>query len=206
MCYDKIKESHMKKIYVGLLVFALVISVAAETEYLGQAAFTNYDGPINLAVDASVVFRKLDSPYVMFMLFMGADEKAVATVHRENVVMIYKGQEYKMPAIAEFRKDYRGERNDTTLYSRMGKEGLISSHLRFYDFQWRYDFFPLSGSRVRVTDEGEIRALVGFKTRAYFKNPGLQNGDVVTIKVRDKNDPDVWGHCEVEIGKTLKKK
>jgi hypothetical protein len=196
----------MKKFCLGLLVFALVMSVSAETEYLGQAAFTNADGPINIAVDASVVFRKMDSPYVMFMLFMGADEKVVATLHRDNIVMIYKDQEYKMSGVADLGKEYRGERNDTSLYEQMGKEGLISSSLRFYDFQWRYDFFPLLGSRVRVTDEGEIRGIVGFKTRAYFKNPGFQKGDVLTIKVTDKNNPDIWGKCDVEIGKTLEKK
>jgi hypothetical protein len=194
----------MKKICLGLMAFALVISMSAETQYLGQSAFSNSDGPINIAVDASLVVRKIDSPYIMFMLFMGADEKVKAVVHRDNITMIYKDQEYEMPAVADLRKAYRSERNDTSLYERMGKEGLISSHLRFYDFQWRYDFFPLQGSRVRITDEGEMQALIGFKTRAYFINPGFQNGDVLTIKVRDKNNPDIWGHCEIELGKTLK--
>jgi len=83
---------HHEENWLGLVVFALVLSVSAETEYLGQAAFYNGDGPINLAVDASVVFRKLDSPYVMFMLFMGAGEKVAATIHRGNIVMIYKGE------------------------------------------------------------------------------------------------------------------
>jgi len=196
----------MKKICLGIIVFALVLTVSAETEYLGQAAFTNSDGPINIAVDASVAFRKLDSPYLMFMLFMGADKDVVATLHRDNIIMVYNGQEYKMPGIKDFRENYRSDRNDMSLYERMGKEGLISSHLRFYDFQWRYDFFPVQSSRIRITDEGEMRALIGFKTKAYFKNPGLKNGDKVIIKVRDKTDPDIWGECEVEIGKTLEKK
>ena len=52
----------MKKILLGLVVFVLVLSVSAETEYLGQAAFTNSDGTINLAVDASVVFRSWTVP------------------------------------------------------------------------------------------------------------------------------------------------
>lgn len=196
----------MKKICLGLVVFALVLTVSAETEYLGQAAFSNSDGPINIAVDASVVFQKMESPYVMFVLFMGADKDVVATLHRDKIVMIYKGQEYQMPGIADLRKAYKSQRNDTSLFERSGKEGLISSHLRFYDFQWRYDFFPLQGSSVRVTDEGEIRNFVGFKTRAYFKNPGFQNGDELTIKVTDKNNPDIWGQCDIEIGKTLEKK
>ncbi len=196
----------MKKFCLGLLVVTLVLSVSAETEYLGQAAFSNEDGPINIAVDASVVFQKMESPYVMFMLYMGADEKVVATLHRDNIVMVYKGQEYKMPGIADLHKEYRSEQNDTSLYERMGREGLVSSNLRFYNFQRRFDFFPSQISLVRVTDEGEISGIVGFMTRAYFKNPGFQKGDKLTIKVMDKNNPDIWGKCDVEIGKTLEKK
>lgn len=195
----------MQKICLSFLVFALVLSVSAETEYLGQAAFSNSDGPIKMAVDASVVFAKLDSPYAMFVLFMGAAKDVTATLHRDNIVMIYKGQEYKMPGIVELRKEYKSQRVDTSLWERTGKEGLISSRLRFYDFQWRYDFFPLQGSSIRVTDEGEIRNFVGFKTRAYFKNPGFQNGDKLTIRVTDKSNPEIWGHCEIELGKTLNK-
>ena len=44
------------------------------------------------------------------MLFMGTDKDVVATVHRDNVVLIYKDQVYKMPAIADFRKEYLAER------------------------------------------------------------------------------------------------
>jgi len=196
----------MKKSFLGVLVFFLVLWGFAETEYLGQAAFYNGDGKIKVAVDASIAFQKMDSPYVMFMLYMGADKDIRATVHRDDVVLVYKDQEYKMPGRVEFYKDYSGDRNDINLYSRLGKEGVISSYLRFYRFQWSYDFFPVQGGRVKITDEGEMSSTIGFKTKAYFKNPGFQDGDKLVIKVKDKKDPDIWGSCEVELGKTFEKK
>lgn len=196
----------MKKSCLCLLVFFMVLWGFAETEYLGQAAFYNGDGKIKMAVDASIAFQKMDSPYVMFMLFMGADKDITATVHRDDVVMVYKGQEHKMPGRVDFYKNYRSDRNDINLYTRLGKEGVISSHLRFYRFQWSYDFFPVQAGSVKITDEGEMSSTVGFKTKAYFKNPGFQDGDKLVIKVKDKKDPEIWGSCEVELGKTFKKK
>jgi hypothetical protein len=195
----------MRKFFLWGLVLFLGFWAFAETEYLGQAAFYNGEGKINMAVDASVVFQKMDSPYVMFMLFMGTDKDITATVHRDDVVLVYKDQEYKMSGRIQLYEDYRGVRSDINLYTRLGKEAVISSYLRFYRFQWSYDFFPVKGGRVKITDEGEMTSTVGFKTKAYFKNPGFQDGDKLKIKVRDKNDPEIWGSCEVELGKTLKK-
>ena len=67
-------------------------------------------------------------------------------------------------------------------------------------------FFHCRAALIKITDEGDIRAFVGFKTKAYFKNPGLRKRRQTVIKVKDKNNPDIWGECEIEIGKTLEKK
>jgi hypothetical protein len=39
----------------------------------------------------------------------------------------------------------------------------------------------------------------GFVTPLYFKNPGFAKGDKLTIKVRDKKNPQLAGECEVVL-------
>jgi len=85
-------------------------------------------------------------------------------------------------------------------YRHLGKEGLIASWARFYNFSQRADFFPTLnlGSDLPV-DRGSMSGFMGFRTKLYFKNPGFKKGDKLTIKVRDKKDPKQTGEVEVTI-------
>lgn len=185
--------------FIGL--FLIVCAVALpQTNDLGMGAFSNEKGPIILVIDASLADLKLDSPYVMFMAFMGGKDDASATISRDDIAMVYNGQEYKMPSIKELREKYQGENNDRDIYRRLGKEGVIASAIRFYQFREQFDFFPVLGLRGTVAgEEGSITGIVGFKTRLYFKNPGFKKGDKVLFKVWDKTKPEINGECEVVL-------
>jgi len=185
------------------LFMLLVFSAAAfaQTEDLGMGAFSSEKGDILLAIDASLITREMNSPYEMFVIYMAAkkqDQNIV--VGREGVTMIYNGQEYKMPTIEELRKNYNGEIRDIDFYRRLGKEGIISSWMRLYEFPREGDFFPPLTLRSRVkTDEGSMYSFVGFRTKCYFKNPGFKKGDKLVIKVTAKNKPDLTGEVEVVL-------
>jgi hypothetical protein len=84
------KMKIMRTLFLSALIFSWVWS---ETEKLGSMAYFNEDGAINLAVDASAAVLNLDSPYLMFMLYMGVDENVEATVSRGDVVLVYKNKE-----------------------------------------------------------------------------------------------------------------
>lgn len=190
------------KVLKAVLLLLVVCAVAyPQTKDLGLAAFANDKGPIMLAVDASVVDRELNSPYLMFVLYMAAAKEGEdMTVSRNNVVMICQGKEYKMPSIQELRKNYNAEIRDINLYRHLGKEGIVSSWIRFYKFPKRYDFFPaLTVNAPLPVDEGSLDDFIGFRTKAYFKNPGLKKGDRLTIKVWDKDNPQISGECDVVI-------
>ncbi|NOR15923.1 MAG: hypothetical protein GQ544_09470 [Candidatus Aminicenantes bacterium] len=188
------------KFFKSLLWIALTCSLStAQTFNLGQNVFFNEEGVINLAVDAAVAVRNLDSPYVMFMLFMGADEGAIANISRDNILLVHNNQTYKMPSFKEFRKNYNKDNLDLNLYKRLGKDSLILSKMRWYRFQTAYDFFPARGQNVRITDEGEIVGREGFQTKAYFKNPGFKAGDKIIIKVIDTKNSEIWGAAAVEL-------
>jgi hypothetical protein len=197
---EGLKEVSMKFFrFVGLL---LVLSAVAfpQTKDLGMGAFSNENGPIILVIDASLADMKIDSPYVMFMAFMGGKDDVNATISRDDVVMVYGGQEYKMPSIKELREKYNGEVNDRDLYRKLGKEGVIASAVRFYQFRDQYDFFPVLGPRGKLAgEEGSVSGLIGFKTRLYFKNPGFKKGDQILFKVRDKANPKLTGECAVVL-------
>jgi len=47
------------------------------------------------------------------------------------------------------------------------------------------------------TEGGSISSNIGFFTRVYFKNPGFEDGDTITIKVQDKDDPSISGSVEI---------
>jgi len=190
----------MKVIRYAVLLLVLCAVATPQTKDLGMGAFSNEQGAIVLTIDASLADLKLDSPYVMFMAFMGAKKDQNITISRNDVVMVYKGQEYKMPSVKELREKYMGETNDRDIYRRLGKEGVIASTLRFYQFRDQYDFFPVLGLRGTVPgEEGSINGYVGFKTRLYFKNPGFKKGDSVLIKVKDKKNPELTGECAVVL-------
>ena len=189
----------MKSIRLVLAVILFLGIAQAQTIDLGQHIFFNNENEIVLCVDAALVVRKLDSPYVMFMVFMGSKSERNISVHRDDVVMVYKGQEYKMPSIEEWRKEYNGATNDINLYNRLGKESLATSQMRFWQYHWDYDFFPVLGTGPLPSDQLSMSASLGARTKVYFRNPGFQKGDELVIKVKDRKNPEIIGFCGVVL-------
>jgi len=178
-------------------VLAFSAAAPAQTIELGQSVFSSNQGEIVLTIDAALAVRKLDSPYVMFTAFMVVMGGQSVVVNRDDVTMSYNGQDYKMPSLKEWRSEYKGALGDTSLYNRLGKETLVLSHLRDYQFPSDQDFFPVLGRGPLPTDQGSLAGMVGFRTKLYFKNPGFKKGDQIVISVRDKNDPEIVGSCAV---------
>lgn len=168
-----------------------------QTIDLGQHVFVNNEGPIVVCIDAGVAVRKMDEPFVMFMAYMGAKGDGTFSIHRDDVVMVYKGQEYKMPTLEELRKEYKGARNDMALYSRLGKESLAQSQMRYWKYPWDYDFFPVLGRGPLPSNQVSMGGTLGARTALYFRNPGFQKGDEFVIKVKDRKNPDLVGLCAV---------
>ena len=189
----------MKAIKLFLAVMLVLGAAYTQTVDLGQNLFFNNEGEIVICVDAALAVRKLDSPYAMFMVFMGSKSNSSASVHRDDVVMVYKGQEYKMPSIEEWRKEYRGAGNDIDFYTRLGKESLAQSQMRFWEYRWDYDFFPVLGKGPLPSDQVSMSGNLGARTKFYFKNPGFQKGDELVIKVRDHKNPEIIGFCAVVL-------
>jgi hypothetical protein len=189
------EEAKMKIAKGAFLVLFFCASIFAQTIQEGQNVFINDEGAIVMAVDASVAVRKLDSPYVMFMLYMGAKEGQSVTVNRNDVILIYQNQEYKMPTDKELGEKYKDRLNDAELYGRTGKESLALSQMRFWKYQRGGDFFPLPNQLA--VDEGSMANQLGFRTAVYFKNPGFKKGDKIVIKVKDKNRVDLEGAVAV---------
>lgn len=187
----------MKKWMTFLLVLCIALTLSAKNEYIGQNAYHNDGGQINIAADAVLVIRDLKSPYTPFYLFFGADKDVEATISRDSITLVHNGQEHKMPSLAELRSNYNRDNRDLGTYLRMGKQALITSKLRGYDFQENVDFFPGRTESMIHTQEGSISSNIGFFTRVYFKNPGFEEGDIITIKVRDKDDPSISGSIEI---------
>jgi len=190
--------------YLRILLAALVLVTAANAEAtkdLGLGAFSNESGAILMAVDAALVNLDRGSPYVMFVAFLASrDQSQAVTVAAKDVVMVYKGQEYRMPSVKELRSEYQGGIRDVNFYERLGKEGIWSSWVRFYGFPEKSNFFPpLNLSAPLAADEGYMFANKGFLTPLYFKNPGFAKGDTLTIKVRDKKNPELTGACDVVL-------
>jgi len=191
----------MKILKSALLVLLLSAAAYGQTEDLGMGAFASERGPILLAVDASLVDFQINSPYVMFVFYMAAkSQNKDIVVSRDTIAMIYKGQEYKMPTYKELRENYKGEIHDVDFYRHLGKEGIISAWVRFYNFPQRADFFPpLTMRSGLAVDEGSMYGFTGFRTKVYFKNPGFKKGDKVTFKVWDKKDPSITGQVDVVL-------
>jgi hypothetical protein len=184
------------------ILLALVTVAGAglgQTIDLGQSVFLSREEDIIVAIDAALAARKIDSPYVMFMAFFLARGNDSLSIRRDDVTMIYRGQEYKMPTLEEWRKEYRAAQNDVTLYNSLGKDSLILSELRNYYFNWEYDFFALPGRGARQTDEGSLAGTIGFRTKLYFKNPGFKKGDELVIVVKDRKNPEIKGTCGVVV-------
>jgi hypothetical protein len=185
----------LKSVLFGVL--ALSATVLPQTTDLGQSVFSSDQGDIVLTIDAALAVRKLSSPYVMFMAYMVVMGGQSVAVDRKDVTLTYNGQEYKMPSLKEWRDTYNGAQGDVTTYSRLGKETLVLSHLREYDFPSDQDFFPILGRGPLPTDQGSMAGMVGFRTKLYFKNPGFKKGDQLVISVKDKKDPEIVGSCAV---------
>ena len=191
----------MKIFKCMLLVLLLSAAAYGQTEDLGMGAFASERGPILLAVDAAMVDFQIKSPYVMFVFYMASkNQNKDIVVSRDTITMTYQGQDYKMATIKELRDNYKGEIHDVDFYRHLGKEGIISAWVRFYNFPQRADFFPpLTMRGTLAVDEGSMYGFTGFRTKVYFKNPGFKKGDKVTFKVWDKKDPSVTGQVEVVI-------
>jgi len=170
-----------------------------QTQDMGQGVFYSDLGVVVMAVDAVVANRKLDKPYVMLMLYMGTSGGTSIKIKREDVTMIYNGQEYKMPTVKELNSSYNGGQNDWTLYERSGKESLILSRMRYWRYQTGTDFFPLLSRNITAVGEGSMAGDLGFRTRLYFKNPGFKKGDQIVIQVKDHANPEQSGSCAVKF-------
>ena len=100
----------------------------------------------------------------MFYGFLASKDQNVAVrVAAKDVVMVYKGQEYPMLSLSELRDKYRGEIRDMNFYRKLGKEGIISSWVRLYDFPEPSSFFPplTLSSPLAVTGGLHARASTG---------------------------------------------
>jgi hypothetical protein len=189
----------MKILKSLVLVLALSVAAYAQTEDLGMGAFANEQGPILIVVDAAMADLMIDSPYVMFVTYLAAkDHNQSIVVDRSDVVMVYNGREYRLPSVKELRENYRGGIHDLDFYRHLGKEGIVASWARFYNFTLGGDFFPTLGGPLSV-DRGSMSGVIGFRTKLYFKNPGFKKGDKLTIKVRDQKNPQLTGEVEVTI-------
>lgn len=191
----------MKLLKIALLIVVVAVATQGQTAKMGMGAFSSESGDILMAVDASLVNRIVDSPYVMFVGYFGAkDTNKALTIEAKDVVMVYKGQEYAMPSVKELRKNYEGGQRDLQFYTRLGKEAVGASWVRIYEFPNSAHFFPPNapGAELAV-DAGHMAGYLGFLTPLYFKNPGLAKGDTLVIKVRDKKNPELVGECEVTL-------
>lgn len=191
----------MKIFKTALALLALVAAAYPQTVDQGMGAFSNDKGPILLAVDASLVNLAPANPYVMFVVYMAAkSQNQNIVVSRDGVVMVYNGQEFKMPSFEELRKNYGGEIRDVTFYGQLGKEGLIASWMRIYDFPQVADFFTTMTTNSPLSvDEGSMYNMTGFRTKCYFKNPGFKKGDTLIIKVTAKNEPQLTSEVTVTL-------
>lgn len=189
----------MKLVKIAMAMSLLTLMLSAQTIDLGNHVYYNEEGSINLAVDANMAVRILDSEYIPFVLYIGADPRVIANFKRSDVTLVHDGRSYQMVGIKELRKEYDQDTRDWRMYSRFSKENLALSRMRYYRFQTRYDFFPPRASNLRVTDEASVSETIGFRTFAYFKNPGFKSGDTVIINIVDKDDSDVWGASAVVL-------
>lgn len=191
----------MKTLKSVLLILALSAPVFGQTIDLGMGAFSSERSPILIAIDAGLARLELDKPYVMFNLFLAAKRADQSiTVSRDDVVMVYQGREYKMTPIRELREKYLGQIRDVDFDRFLGKEGIIASWVRFYQFPQKADFFPTMTLNSSVAaEEGSMLGFIGFDTKCYFNNPGFKKGDKLVIKVKDKKHPELTGEVEVVL-------
>jgi hypothetical protein len=191
----------MKSFKIVFMLLVLSMATFAQTEDLGLGAFANDKSDIMLAVDAGVAIRDVRSPYAMFVVYMASKKQGQdIVVGRNDVTLVYEGQEYKMPSLRELRKNYGAEIRDITLSRHLGKEGIAASWIRFYQFPNEGDFFPPLTPRAGIKKEqGSMSGFFAFRTKCYFKNPGFKAGDKIIIRVTAKNKPDLTSEVEVVL-------
>ena len=190
------------KLFRMFVILAVLGALApAQTIDYGVGIFANEEGPILLAVDAQAAMQRPESPYVPFILYLGAkDMESSYVVSRNDVTLVYQGKEYKMPGLEEFRKNYGGEVRDVAYYRHLSQAGLVSSWVRFYKFQSGADFFPpLRLTAYLPVNEATMTGSLGFVTRSYFKNPGFKKGDKLIIRVNAKDHPENAVEVQVEL-------
>ena len=164
-----------------------------------MGAFSSESGAILMTIDAALVNRIGQSLRHVRRLHGAPRADRALTVAAKDVVMVYKGQEYRMPTVKELRDELPGRdpgpRSSIGASARRGSSppgsGTTSSR-RNPNF-----FPPLTLSAPGRLRKGHMFGKLGFLTPLYFKNPGFAKGDQLTIKVRDKKDPELAGECEV---------
>ena len=171
----------MKKLALLLSIAVFAGTAMAQTEDLGLAQFANEETPIMMAVDASFAVRNLDKPYLLFVLYLAGKSKLQeVTVGRDNVTMVYQGQELKMPTVKELRSSYRGQIRDYDFYRHLGKEGLMASWVRFFEFPGGTEFFPLPTiDSPTASDYGSAFNLHGLRHPDLLQESGVQEGRFV---------------------------
>lgn len=192
-----------------IALFVLLIAAAAfalpqgeresATIDLGMGAFASDSGPILLTIDTALVSRSLDNPYVMFYAYMASkDGDRKISFAAKDIVVLYKGKEYSLPSVSELRSNYKGINRDYDFYRQLGKEGVIASWVRMYQFPPRPNFFPPQDMSMEVAvDTGSVSGYYGFETPLYLKNPGFAKGDKLTFIVKDRRNPDWIGEVDV---------
>ncbi len=186
-----------KSLFLSVLLLLSCAALSAQTKDLGKSIFFDGAGRINLAVDARMAVKFIDAPYVMFMLFMTADNGVNADIGRNDITLVYKDQEYKMPSVKELTEGYSMINRDLETYWRLGLENLSVSEIRLYNFKMTGDFFPPRENGALPANTASMANDRGYRTNVYFKNPGFKPGDEVIIRVRDEKHPDIKAEVKV---------
>ncbi|MBN1939255.1 MAG: hypothetical protein JW843_06700 [Candidatus Aminicenantes bacterium] len=196
----------MQSAFLVLLLAAAAFSLPqdfgeAVTTDLGMGAFASDSGPILLTVDSALVSRTLGNPYVMFYAYMASrDGNRKISVAAKEIVVMFNGRELTMPTVSELRSSYKGINRDYERYNQLGKEGVIASWVRNYQFPPRPNFYPPMNMSTEVAvDTGSMFGFYGFQTPLYLKNPGFSKGDKLTFVVKDRKDSSLTSECEVVI-------
>jgi len=199
----------MKIKHVALLVLLVSVAVFSRPQDIGQpatidlgmGAFANSSGPILLTVDSALVTRTLGNPYVMFYAYMASkDSNRKISVAAKDIIIRYNGKDLSLPTVRELRSNYGGINRDYSLYGQLGKEAVIASWVRMYQFPTRPNFFPPTDMSTDIAvDTGSMFGFYGFDTPLYLKNPGFAKGDKMTFVVKDRKNPDIISECEVVL-------
>ena len=188
----------MKKLLAVILILSMAFSGFSKTRHLGNFSYINTDGPINIAVNAVVAVKFNNKAYLPFILYLGGDKGVQATIDRNSIIMEYKGKTYHLPSYQEWRKNYNEDVYDLSLFSKE-PEHIFPSDMDIYQFQTNVDFFPARNEGTTVANVLSISYRVGAVTKVYFKNPGIKRGDVIKIKVFDKNNKSIYGSIEIKF-------